>query len=129
MSIRFTKQDHELLISIAEHHVLTTSQILSLHPRNERAMRRRLHDLEEAGVVRVSTREFGHGRGRPEKLVSLTEEGVAVVRDPYVFVSSERHARIMTNAPEPRDIEPPEKGNVVAIPLVGGLHHRYTRAA
>jgi hypothetical protein len=33
------------------------------------------------------------------------------------------------NAPEPRDIEPPEKGRVVAIPLVGGLHHRYTRAA
>ena len=29
----------------------------------------------------------------------------------------------------PREVEPPEAGKVVAIPHVGGLHHRYTRAA
>jgi hypothetical protein len=28
-----------------------------------------------------------------------------------------------------RDVEPPETGKVVAIPQVGGLHHRYTRTA
>jgi hypothetical protein len=33
------------------------------------------------------------------------------------------------NAPVPRDIEPPSKGRVIAIPQVGGLHHRYQRAA
>ncbi len=29
----------------------------------------------------------------------------------------------------PREVEPAEKGSVIAIPQVGGLHHRYTRAA
>ena len=31
------------------------------------------------------------------------------------------------DAPESRPVEPPELGNVVAIPEVGGLHHRYER--
>ena len=33
------------------------------------------------------------------------------------------------NAPTPRAIQSPEQGKVIAIPQVGGLHHRYARAA
>ena len=33
------------------------------------------------------------------------------------------------NAPVPREIELPQRGEIVAIPQVGGLHHRYTRQA
>jgi transposase InsO family protein len=33
------------------------------------------------------------------------------------------------DAPESRPVQPPEFGNVVAIPDVGGLHHRYERQA
>ena len=33
------------------------------------------------------------------------------------------------DSPEPRSVEPPEMGNVVELPLVGGLHHQYTRRA
>jgi hypothetical protein len=29
----------------------------------------------------------------------------------------------------PREIEPPSEGEVISIPQVGGLHHRYTRSA
>jgi hypothetical protein len=29
----------------------------------------------------------------------------------------------------PRAVEPPEKGEVVSTPYLGGLHHLYTRAA
>ena len=39
------------------------------------------------------------------------------------------HLSLERNSPAPRQIEPPEQGPVVAIPHVGGLHHRYTRAA
>jgi len=33
------------------------------------------------------------------------------------------------DAPDPRAVEPPERGRVVELPVVGGLHHRYTRRA
>ena len=39
------------------------------------------------------------------------------------------HLSLAKDAPEPRPVEPPELGDVVALPQVGGLHHRYTRRA
>ena len=66
----------------------------------------------------------------------------------HVVVMNERHLRRMLRAymadyyhsfrthlsldkdsPERRPVEPPESGNVVELPLLGGLHHRYTRRA
>jgi hypothetical protein len=35
----------------------------------------------------------------------------------------------ITDSPQPRAIQPPEMGRVVAVPQVGGLHHRYERRA
>ena len=42
---------------------------------------------------------------------------------------SRTHLSLGRNAPDPREVEPPSRGKVVAIPQVGGLHHRYMRAA
>jgi transposase InsO family protein len=39
------------------------------------------------------------------------------------------HLSLERNSPVPRELEPPSKGRVVAIPHLGGLHHRYLRAA
>jgi transposase InsO family protein len=39
------------------------------------------------------------------------------------------HLSLGKDAPEPRSVEPPETGKVVELPLVGGLHHLYTRRA
>ena len=39
------------------------------------------------------------------------------------------HLSLDRNAPLPREIEPPSEGEVISIPQVGGLHHRYTRSA
>ena len=39
------------------------------------------------------------------------------------------HLSLERNAPVPRRVEHPSEGKVIAIPQVGGLHHRYTRAA
>ncbi len=39
------------------------------------------------------------------------------------------HLALEKDAPEPRPVEPPAHGRIVALPLVGGLHHRYVRHA
>jgi putative transposase len=39
------------------------------------------------------------------------------------------HMSLDGDAPERRVVEPPGNGNVVALPRLGGLHHRYTRLA
>jgi hypothetical protein len=39
------------------------------------------------------------------------------------------HLALEKDAPEPRPIQPPELGRVVAVAQVGGLHHRYERRA
>lgn len=39
------------------------------------------------------------------------------------------HMGLGQNAPEPRVVEPPESGRVVAQSMVGGLYHRYRRSA
>jgi putative transposase len=39
------------------------------------------------------------------------------------------HLSLGKDAPEPRAAEWPEMGEVIELPLVGGLHHRYTRRA
>ena len=42
---------------------------------------------------------------------------------------SRTHLSLGKDAPEPRGIQPPEMGSVVALPQVGGLHYRYERRA
>ena len=42
---------------------------------------------------------------------------------------SRTHRALDDNAPCPREVERHDEGSVVAIPQVGGLHHRYSRAA
>ncbi len=45
------------------------------------------------------------------------------------YHESRTHLSLDRNAPVPRQVEHPSEGKVIAIPQVGGLHHRYTRAA
>jgi transposase InsO family protein len=45
------------------------------------------------------------------------------------YHGSRTHLAPQKNAPEPRSVEPPAHGRILALPLVGGLHHRYVRNA
>jgi hypothetical protein len=42
---------------------------------------------------------------------------------------SRTHLALAKDSPHPRPIAPPTLGPVIAIPQVGGQHHRYRRAA
>jgi len=39
------------------------------------------------------------------------------------------HRSLEHNSPPSRSVEPPENGKVIELPMLGGLHHRYTRQA
>ncbi len=45
------------------------------------------------------------------------------------YHESRTHLALNRNSPVEREVESPHRGRVVAIPQVGGLHHRYRRAA
>jgi transposase InsO family protein len=42
---------------------------------------------------------------------------------------SRTHLSLAKDSPEPREVQSPELGRIVAIPQVGGLRHRYERRA
>jgi len=45
------------------------------------------------------------------------------------YRSSRCHLSLEKDSPDGRAIQPPELGRIFAVPMVGGLHHRYERRA
>ncbi len=66
-----------------------------------------------------------------DHLIILGESHLRRIFKDYVayYNHSRPHLSLDRNAPFPREVEPPSKGKVIAIPKVGGLHHLYLRAA
>ena len=53
-----------------------------------------------------------------------------LVRQYTLYYNADRpHMSLDGDAPEARAVEPPRAGRIIALPRVGGLHHRYARAA
>ncbi len=53
-----------------------------------------------------------------------------VLREYFRYYTEARtHLGLGKDCPEPRPVEPPEMGLIVAIPQAGGLQHRYARIA
>ena len=53
-----------------------------------------------------------------------------ILRSYVIYYHEDRiHQSLDQRPPHGRDVEPVENGGVVSLPRVGGLHHRYTRAA
>jgi putative transposase len=66
-----------------------------------------------------------------DHVIVLNEHHLRKVLEEYFgyYAESRTHLALGKDCPEPRETEPPEMGRIVAIPQVGGLHHRYTRIA
>ena len=53
-----------------------------------------------------------------------------ILREYFDYYNGVRpHQSLEKNSPLPREIELPTTGRVISMPQVGGLHHRYLRAA
>ncbi len=66
-----------------------------------------------------------------DHVIILGESHLSRVMKEYVeyYHESRPHQSLDRNAPVPREIESASGGKVISIPHLGGLHHRYARAA
>jgi hypothetical protein len=66
-----------------------------------------------------------------DQVVVLGEQHLRRILCAYIdyYNQSRAHMSLDGNAPLPREVEPPTRRNVIALPQVDGLHHRYTRFA
>jgi putative transposase len=66
-----------------------------------------------------------------DHVVVLGERHLRRVLTDYVayYHRSRCHMALDGDAPEHREVQPPEMGKVIEFPEVGGLHHRYVRRA
>jgi putative transposase len=66
-----------------------------------------------------------------DHVIVLNESGLRRILKSYFeyYEHSRTHLSLAKDAPVARPIQPVEMGRIVAIPQVGGLHHRYERVA
>jgi putative transposase len=66
-----------------------------------------------------------------DHVIVVNETGLSRVLSRYLayYHQSRTHLSLAKDTPQPRPVAPPTLGQVVAIPQVGGLHHRYDRRA
>jgi putative transposase len=66
-----------------------------------------------------------------DHMIVLNEAGLRKLMTLYCwyYERSRTHLSLHKDTPIPRPVTPPGDGAVVAIPAVGGLHHRYERRA
>ncbi len=63
-----------------------------------------------------------------DHMIGLTAAGLRRVHIAY-YSRTRTHLGLHQDAPVPRPVAPSAAGRVIAIPQVGGLHHRYERHA
>jgi len=66
-----------------------------------------------------------------DHVIVLNERHLRRLLRTYVsdYYHGRTHLSLGKDSPEPRAVEPPETGEVIELPVVGGLHHRYARRA
>lgn len=66
-----------------------------------------------------------------DHVIVLGERQLKRVLSEYVAYYNEvrTHLSLAKDAPEPRETKPPDRGRVIKLTRVGGLHHEYSRLA
>ncbi len=85
MALRLNKKDRKIVSLIAEHKILTVSQLAALTQRSRQVIRRRLRLFLGEELVFTRMRGYGRGAGRPEDIIFLTEKGVMFLRNEEII--------------------------------------------
>ena len=66
-----------------------------------------------------------------DHVIVMNETGLFRILTQYLayYHQSRTHLSLAKDSPQPRAIALPARGEIVATPQVGGLHHRYERRA
>ena len=66
-----------------------------------------------------------------DHLIVFNERHLKRLLGSYVsyYLAARTHLSLEKQCPHPRPVQPREKGKVIALPHIGGLHHEYRRAA
>ncbi|MBN2575697.1 MAG: hypothetical protein JXP73_14115 [Deltaproteobacteria bacterium] len=85
---------------------------------------------QQLGALRCSTRRVHRRRVDRVFWIGLSQflsrwSDARIIVEPDTVV----RCRSGSDAPEPRAVQPPSMGDIVELPEVGGLHHRYERRA
>ena len=66
-----------------------------------------------------------------DRIIVFNERQLRTILDSYFayYHKVRPHRGLSHDSPIPRPVESPERGNVIEMPLVGGLHHHYLRQA
>jgi hypothetical protein len=97
MSFRLKETDCEMLACIADHRILTVTQLAAIFQKSRHVIRRRLRDLEREGLVEVVGQEYGRGRGRPESSLGLTGQGVDILRERGLIAQTVPNDRVVAD--------------------------------
>jgi len=85
MALRLNKKDRKIVSLIAEHKILTVSQLAALTQRSRQVIGRRLRLFLGDEMVFTRMRGYGRGAGRPEDIIFLTEKGVMFLRNEEII--------------------------------------------
>ncbi|HEX6579298.1 MAG TPA: replication-relaxation family protein [Actinomycetota bacterium] len=100
------ERDHQVLLLLLEHKVLTTYQITSVCFRSLRRCQHRMRELKEMGLVSSFSVGRGFGEGRAPACWHLTKEGLVEIADakdvrtsdlPWVPDSSYRSSKLLAH--------------------------------
>jgi hypothetical protein len=66
-----------------------------------------------------------------DHVIVVSENQLRRILQDYLayYHSCRTHLSLEKDSPEPRPVESLDQGKIVEFPMVGGLHHRYTRQA
>ena len=81
MRADLTPRDIEILKTVAEYRILTTSQLTLLIFPSQQMARKKVRELKAVGLLKMAERPSDSSTGRPESIVCLTSLGLKVLKD------------------------------------------------